>query len=722
MNSAVKSLVLAAGQHGVELSVEKLMYDFALKEEQLLEVSELITIARKNNLKAKALKGSWNDILKLKNALPALIRLKNDHYIILNGVKESEEGEYSLSVLDPLSNKAQLEQIDEDKFNEIWSGDILLLKADFNLSDDSMPFSLRWIFKEFYQQKMIMVQMVGIALLLNIFAMLPIIYVMIVLDKVVNYEAHSTLYVIAIGVFVAHLFSGVIGYLKQYVALFFVSKLEAKLNGKVFKNIIDQPLSFFHTRSPDSIIQSAQQVSQIRHFLLNKVFGTILDATSLLIFLPILILFSPALFGVVFLFSLLIALNNTWGAKRQKDLLTKVNQHSEGKSRTLSNAVIGIDSVKTLALEPALKREWEAASVNHTLASMEQGKANAISSQISSTLQQLMTVVVIFIGVLMVFAGSLSPGVLIGINMLANKVTGPLVQLVSLATDIGKFTIAVDKLKELLSLAPANTRRGIAPSISGRLSFRNVCFGYESESPAVDKVSFDIQPRQKVAIVGPSGAGKTTLLRLMQGQIRAQNGNIYFDDNDIRSIDSEHLRINVSMVSGKNTFFHDSIRCNVLQPMPTASQDRLVWAYRMSGLEEDLLDLPEGDETIIEEGAGNLPTSLLQKIALARALIRNPKVLLFDEMFSGLSLDDEIRIKNKIPEIIQGRTILMVTHQLYQISDFDQILVLDGKGGLVEQGSHEELLQKQGLYAQMWQKEVNLHKAYAARAETEVSV
>lgn len=721
MNSAVKSLVLAAGQHGVELSVDKIMYDFALKEDQFLGTAELITIARKNNLKAKSLKASWADILKLNNALPVLVRLKNGHYIILSNVKESEEGEYSLSVLDPLSSKGQLELIDKDKFLDIWSGDALLLKPAHSLSDESMPFSLRWIFKEFYQQKLILVQMIGIALLLNLFAMLPIVYVMIVLDKVVNYEAHSTLYVIAVGVFVAHLFSGVVGYLKQYVALFFVSKLEAKLNGKVFSSVIDQPLTYFQTRSPDSIIQSAQQVSAIRHFLLNKVFGTILDASSLLIFLPILILFSPALFGVVFVFSLLIALNNTWGAKRQKDLLKNVNQHNEDKSRTLSNAVMGIDSVKTLALEPALKREWEAASVGHTLAAMEQGKANAISSQISSTLQQLMTVVVIFIGVLMVFAGNLSPGVLIGINMLANKVTGPLVQLVSLSTDMGKFLIAVEKIQELLSLAPANTRRGISPPISGQLSLKGVGFAYESERSAIDNVSFEIKPRQKVAIVGPSGAGKTTLLRLIQGQVKPSEGNIYFDENDIRSIDSEYLRVNVSMVSAKNTFFHASIRSNVLHPMPTATQDRLVWAYRMSGLEEDLLDLPDGDDTVIEEGASNLPTSLLQKVALARALIRNPKVLLFDEMFSGLSLDDEIRVKNKIPEIIQGRTIVMVTHQLYQTTDFDQILVLNGQGQLVEQGTHNDLLTLQGDYATMWHKEVELHQAYAAQASAEVS-
>ena len=717
MNSAVKSLVLAAGQHGVELSAEKLMYDFALKEEQLLDVAELLAIARKNNLKVKGLKASWSDILKLNNALPALVRLKNGHYIVLNAVKQTEEGDYSLSILDPLSQNAQLENITEEKFLEVWGGDIVLLKADHSLSDESMPFSIRWIFKEFYQQKIVLVQMLGIALLVNLFAMLPIVYVMIVLDKVVNYEAHSTLYVIAIGVFVAHLFSGVIGYLKQYVALFFVSKIEAKLNGKVFANIVDQPLGFFNTRSPDSIIQSAQQVSAIRHFLLNKVFGTLLDATSLLIFLPILILFSPALFGVVFVFSLLIALNNMWGAKRQKDLLKNVNMHSEHKSKTLSNAVIGIDSVKNLALEPALKREWEAASIGHTLANMEQGKANAISSQISATLQQLMTVVVIFVGVLMVFAGSLSPGVLIGINMLANKVTGPLVQLVSLTTDLGKFTIAVDKLKELLTLSSANVRRGITPAISGNIVFKDVTYSYEADSKVLSQLNFVIQPRQKVAIVGPSGAGKTTLLRLIQGQIRAQEGNVHFDENDIRSIDSEYLRINVSMVSSSNTFFHESIRSNVLHPMPTASQDRLVWAYRMSGLEEDLLDLPQGDETIIEEGASNLPTSLQQKIALARSLIRNPKVLLFDEMFSGLSLEDEIRVNQKIPEIIQGRTIVMVTHQLYQVADFDRILVLNKEGELVEQGNHSELLEQQGSYADLWQQEVSLHKSYSTAEE-----
>lgn len=707
MNSAIPSLVLTAGQHGVELSVDRLMHENALDEGSEITVNDLLKIAGRNRLKVRHLKSGWNDVVALGEALPVIIHLNNGRYVILSSVNE-EDGKQSVSILDPISANKQLQSVLKDDFMAAWSGDLILLKSRFSLRDDEQSFSLRWILKEFYTQKVLLIQTVMITMLLHVFTVLPIIYIMIVLDKVVNYQAYSTLYVIAIGVLVGHLFAGIFGYLKQYISLFFVSKLEAKLNMKTFSKVMDQSLTYFQSNDSARVVKTVQQVDTIRHFITHKIFGTLFDASALLIYIPILLLFSPTLFIVVLLFSLTIALNNIWGSKQQKNLVNTINNYESLKQKTLNNSITGIDSVKTLALEATLKRDWETASTSHTLATLELGKLNARSSQISATLQQIMTVIVIFIGVLMVFSGDLSAGVLIGVNMLAGKITGPLVKLVTMSTELEKFSTAINLLKGVLNNRGEYQSGGSSPVIEGASQFKNVSFGYNENKMVLKNISFSIDARKSVAIVGPSGSGKTTLLRLMQGLLSPQEGTIMIDGDDIRMLDKEHLRLNVCMVGTKHSFFTDSIRENVMNPMPMASRERLFWAYNMAGLTDDIAELPDGGETKIEEDGGNLPTSMLNKIVLARALIRNPRVLMLDESLSGLSVDDEISILNKLPEIKKGRTLMVATHQLSQVVDFDQILVLSHEGELVEQGSHADLMELKGAYFTQWAKEQSI--------------
>jgi len=708
MHTALKSLVLAARQKGIELSVDTLVHTFNIGEDEA-DNTTLVRIARENGLTAKIGNFNIEKLSKLKDSFPIIMRLKDKRCVIVSGfeLEDDQTTIKAIIVIDPSSATPQAETIKKEAFKKHWSGDAVLLKRKYGTFDEDRPFDFSWLMAGYFRYKSLMVQLVLISLLLHIFAVLPAVFIMIVLDKVVNFEATSTLYVITSGIIIAYLFNGFLGYLRQYIVLFASGKVDVRLNAKLFSKLLDLPLSYFQKRSIPEVSKTLQQTISLRQALTGRFFGAVLDATSLMVFVPILFIYSPLLCGVVILFSLAISANVIIASKLQKRRLQRASSADSRKQAILMDSISGIETVKTLALEPVQKKNWEDAISDHTVAHLKLGSANAVTQQIGSTLQQLMTVAVIFLGVQLVFAGELSAGVLIGVNMLAGKVTGPLVQLVTLVTDVEKVTRAIDSIGSVMNTRGEMRRRGVVPEILGDVSFHNVNFGYEEGQRSLENVNFEIQPRQKVAIVGATGSGKTTIARMIQGIIRPHEGNVNIDGQDLRLIDLSHLRDNVACVTQTPHFFRGTIRENIMMPFPGAGTARVTWASELVGLNEDIDKLPDGYETEIEEGGGNLSVGMCHKIALARALIRNPRILILDEALAHFDLESEHEVRKKLPDIASGRTLILIAHRISHARECDHVFVMD-KGRLVEQGKHDDLIAQKGVYADMWNREVNL--------------
>lgn len=707
MNSAVKSLVLAGRQHGVDLSLEKLTQEYEQNETEP-SIQKLQKMANENHLKAKKVKSNWDDLKSIGKAYPVIAQLKNKKYTIFVNFQTSGNHEEKLSVIDPLASNPKIEKIDKEKLLQNWDGTLLLLKRNYSLLDEDQPFSMAWVVKELFKQKVLLTQIILIAMVMHVFGFLPIIYIMTVLDKVVNYEAYSTLIAVASGITLAHVFNGIFGYLKKYIGLFVTSKIEAKLSQDAFNSVMDLPLHYFHRNNPSQVINAVKQVESIKKFISNKLFGTLLDATSLFIFIPIMILYSPKLFLVVLVFALMISANNIISSRKQKELIRNMSLSDTQKQSILMNSVSGIETVKSLTLESHQKKQWEEFASQSIKSDMAFWKHSTKSAQISSTLQQVMTVAVIFIGVLLVFSNELSPGVLIGANMLAGKITNPLVQLVTMSTDFKMFEMSITSVASVMNSPKDVKRMGACPAIKGGIEFKDIDFQYKDDVPTLENVSFKIEPRQKVAIVGPSGSGKSTLMRLILGLLRPKSGTILVDGIDLRTMDLAHLRMNISFVEQDNTFFRETIRENITKAMPNAPMDRVEWAARLSDLHREVEDMPDGYETMLDEGGANLSTGQKQKLAVARSLIRNPRILIFDEALSGLGIEDQLSMRNNMDDIRSGRTLLIITPYISQITDCDNILVMD-KGQLIEQGNHQSLMQKNGYYAGLYHKERSLH-------------
>ena len=699
-----KSLILVARQLGIHIGPNDIPERFKIDDRELT-LKEMSELAKSFDLKAKATKISENELLKLLTKKQQILKLKNGRYIIaLRAI--TNEDDKSILCLDAGISNPKPQQISLEELGKGWDGSVLLLKAKLKIFEETSELKIGWLIGESFRNKSVVVQVVIVALILNIFAVIPAVFMMLVLDKVVNYEAYSTLYVITSGVVVAYIFNGILGYLKSYLLDFLSQKIEAKLSVRVFEKLVSLPMQRFHRESL-SFRRFTSQISQIKTLLTQKILSTGLDSISLLVFVPILFFYSPLLFGVVLFFSLLGALASMFYSKKQRDAMGGLAKADAQRQEFISVCVNGIENVKGLALEPGLKDQWRDIEANYIVASDEMQKRSSVLNNITSTINQLMTAMVIFVGVHLVFSGGLSAGILVGFNMLAGRVSRPIIDLVTLKTEIGKLVQSLQIVSGIVDANSETTVRGQKPQLMGQINFKKVEFGYDDETKILKEIDLDIDPRQIVGITGKSGCGKSTMAKLIQGLYRPQSGIVGLDNIDLRLLDLSHIRSQVSLVGAESYFFPGTIRENISRPMPNSSMDRITWATKKVFAHEEIESFPDAYETFLEENASNISTGLRQKFAIARALIRNPRILILDDAMSGFDVDSEIKLYDGLPDIALGRTVVIVSNRLYHLRLCNKIFVLDN-GKISQQGSFESLKNEPGFFSETYRKQSSI--------------
>ncbi len=699
-----KSLILVARQLGVQIGANDIPERFKIDDREL-SLKEMCELARCFDLKAKAAKINENELLKLLAKKQQILKLKNGRYIIALRAITSEDDK-SILCLDAGISNPKPQQISLKELTKGWDGSVILLKAKLKIFEETSELKIGWLIGESFRNKSVVVQVVIVALILNIFAVIPAVFMMLVLDKVVNYEAYSTLYVITSGVVVAYIFNGILGYLKSYLLDFFSQKIEAKLSVRVFEKLVSLPMQRFHRESL-GFRRFTSQIGQIKTLLTQKVLSTGLDSISLLVFIPILFFYSPLLFGVVLFFSLLGAIASMFYSKKQRDAMGGLAKADAQRQEFISVCVNGIENVKGLALEPGLKDQWRDIEANYIVASDEMQKRSAVLNNITSTINQLMTAMVIFVGVHLVFSGGLSAGILVGFNMLAGRVSRPIIDLVTLKTEITKLVQSLQIVSGIVDANSETTVRGQKPQLMGQINFKKVEFSYDDETKILKDVDLEIAPRQIVGITGKSGCGKSTMAKLIQGLYRPQSGIVALDNIDLRLLDLSHIRSQVSLVSAESYFFPGTIRENISRPMPNSSMDRITWATKKVFAHEEIESFPDAYETFLEENASNISTGLRQKFAIARALIRNPRILILDDAMSGFDVDSEIKLYDGLPDIALGRTVVIVSNRLYHLRLCNKVFVLDD-GKISQQGSFENLKNEPGFFGETYKKQTSI--------------
>ncbi|NLZ63399.1 MAG: peptidase domain-containing ABC transporter [Lentisphaerae bacterium] len=706
-HSGLFCLSAIARHHQIQADLPGLLRECASPEADVT-LRQLQAMADNLQLRSRMLELPWKTLRRLGQAYPAIGQKKDGHYALLCGFREQQEKE-ELAVLDPAAQpqpeQSQFTYLTEEQYQEQFSARGLLLKPRRRWDHEQRPFGLFWFIPEFLKLKGVFFQICIAVFLLTLVALAIPLFFQNVVDRVLVHHSFSTLNVLGIGVVVAILFNALLEYLKGHLLLFATNKIDINTALKTFRHLLRLPLDFFEKIPAGVLLKHIQQTEKIRGFLSGNLFFTILELCSLAIFIPFLLLYSARLTAIVLLFTALMILTAALLIKPFQNRLNALYQ-AEGKRQSrLVEAIHGIGTVKTLALEPLEERKWSDASAAAIKAYFQVGRISLTAHSISQAWEMLLSIIVIWYGAILVFRGEISVGALIAFQMLSGRVSGPLVKIVGLIHEYQQIALSIRMLGAVMNTPQESNSGRSRQALQGRISFDKVCFAYRPGlPPAINNLSLEIPSGCTLGIVGRSGSGKTTLTKLILGLHQPQTGIIRIDGIDIREMEKSHLRSSIGVVLQENSFFRGSVRDNICLTKPGARPEEILYVSRLAGADEFIVKLPQGYDTILEENAANLSGGQRQRLAIARALLNNPAILVFDEATSALDPESERIFQNNLAAIARGRTVIIISHRLSMITAAQKILVLD-QGQQSAWGSHQELLAQGGIYREFWQQQ-----------------
>jgi ATP-binding cassette, subfamily B, bacterial HlyB/CyaB len=702
--TALDCLARIAAHHGVDLPVEHLRHAYPLGSAPVA-TTLLLRMAKEARLRARSTRLDWGSLFRLGEAYPALVRLANGNWIIVSGAGEGPNGEEVVSVIDPLAERQHEPLVvGKERFCANWLGDAILIKPNRAAAGSQQPFGFRWFIPELLREWRLFADVGIAAILLYALGLALPIFFQLVIDKVLVHESFTTLYVLAAGAAGALVFDSIFNFLRRYLLLYATNKVDIRVATKTFGHLLGLPITFFEHISAGVLVKHMQQAARIREFLTGRLFLTMLDALSLFVFIPVLALYSIKLTCLVLAFTALSGTVVTLLMGPFRRRLYALYQAEGSRQALLVETVHGMRTVKSLAMEPLQGRVWNDRCAESVSMRFGVEKISAGAQSVTGLLEKLMTLGIIALGALDVFNGELTIGALVAFNMLAGRVSGPLVQMVTMVHEYQEVALAVKMLGEVMNqkVEREGNRDGLRPDFLGRIEFENVSFRYSAEgAPALDDVSFTIEPGTVFGIVGRSGSGKTTLTRLISGLYPVQQGVLRIDGYDSRELDLVHLRRNLGLVLQDSFLFRGTVRENIACAKRDATFAEVVQAAQLAGADEFIERLPRGFDTMLEEDASNLSGGQKQRLAIARALIINPRILIFDEATSALDSESEMIIRRNLRRLAAGRTVIIVSHRLSMLAEASAILVID-RGQIVDMDRHDRLLSKCTMYRHLW--------------------
>lgn len=693
LDSGLLSLVILSRFFAVTADPEQLRHQFG-QPGKVLVAPDLVRAARSLGFKAGLVESRWERLPVL--GLPAIARKRDGSYCVLANVQND-----TVLLQDPLGTGPRV--LPRADFEALWSGWLLLLTKRAQVRPEDRRFDFTWFIPSIIKYRRLLGEVLLASFVLQLFGLLTPLFTQVVINKVLIHKGLTTLHVLAMGMLALALFDAILGGLRTHVFAHTTNRMDVGLGAQLYRHLLGLPLAYFETRRVGDTVARVRELETIRQFLTSSTVTVVLDVLFSAVFLAVMLRYSPFLTAVVLCsLPLYVLLSVVVTPLFRSRLNEKFNRGAENQA-FLVESINGIQTVKALAIEPALQRKWEEQLAGYVQASFRTTELGNVAGRIGALINKVTTIGVLWFGAQLVINGELDIGQLIAFNMLAAQVTGPVMRIVNLWQEFQQAGISMQRLGDLLNTRPErnNTSRTTLPALKGQVLFDQVTFRYRADTPEVlRKVSFSVMPGQVIGIVGRSGSGKSTITKLIQRLYVPEQGRVLLDGVDVALIEPSWLRRQVGVVLQESFLFNRSVRDNIAIAEPGASIEQVIRASSLAGAHEFVLELPQGYDTIVGEHGCSLSGGQRQRLAIARALLMNPRILIFDEATSALDYESEHVIQQNLGQICKGRTVFIIAHRLSTVRPAHRILVID-KGQVVEEGTHAELVTRGGYYARL---------------------
>ena len=692
-------------QYGLKYPISKIR-EVASTDKLGTSALGVIQAAEKLGFSAKGVKANKPEDIFGEIPLPAIAHVVIDktmlHYVVIHKISEKE-----IIVADP--GKGIVKYKPNEFFN-IWTGVLLIMTptSSFNKGNE-----VKGVFTRFFDllkpQKGLLFNIFLASILVTVFGILGSFYFKFLLDDIVPNNLRESLTVFSIGFILLAIFKVITEAFRTQLLIHLGQRLDIPLMLGYYDHVINLPMNFFGTREVGEIISRFNDASKIRQAISGVALTMMIDVFMVLIGGFILYYQSPLLFGITIVPLVLYGII----VFTFKSNIEKVNRETmEGNAKLTSylvESLNGIETIKAFNAEREVNLETEKRFIKFIKAIFKNEYINNIQMSLKSLVKGVFAIVILWIGTIQVLNGKISFGELLTFNALLAYFLNPIENIINLQPTLQTAVVAAERLSEILDLSlekAEDEHKKINPnSLNGKIEFKNVNFRYGTRQLILKNINMTINKGERIALVGESGSGKTTIAKLLLNFYQCENGEIIVNDYNLLDINVEVLRDKIAYISQETFLFNGTILENLMLGNPYLTYEEIIEACKKAQIHDFINSLPLRYNTLVEENGSNFSGGQKQRLSIARAILRKPEILIMDEATSNLDSITEKAIEKTIHEFSDGMITIIIAHRLSTIMRCDNIYILE-KGEIKEQGNHEELLEKQGRYYELWKEQL----------------
>ncbi len=651
----------------------------------------------------KGVRCTYNMMLNFE--LPFIAHWEGYHYIIVYGISKDH-----IWLADPAT---KFKKMSVSEFEKGWTGNCLLFSPTDNLARTAEKHSSWARFIGYLRPfKRILVDMLLAAVIVQLLGLVSPLIIQNILDRVVVHQNESLLNLMIMGLAITMIFSQITEFLRVYLSNFMIRKMDFSMMSHFYKHVLSLPISYFAKRKTGDIIARFQENNTIRRFMTENSINSIMNAMMVFIYFFVMFIYNVKLTLLLISFLPPIIIVMLVASPKYRDYARRTFYAEADSESLLMETLGGAETVKGMGIERTMRLKWEKKYAKTLDLRYRSEIFTNLVGAITEGLKAAASFALLWVGSKLVLSQNLTIGQLMAFNGLIGSVMNPVLGLVRVWDELQETLVAMERLGDVLELDPEQkpediSSRIILPSLKGDMKFEGVYFRYNKESPYILKnINMEIKGGSTVAFVGHSGSGKTTLAKLLVGFYKPDEGKISVDGYDMDALDMEYFRRNVGYVMQSNLLFSGTISENISMGDPNPDPRRITEVTKLADAHGFISNMPLGYEQTVGERGTGLSGGQIQRICIARALYHNPSFLIFDEATSALDSESESHIQMSMRHILQGRTAVLIAHRLSTIMNADKIFVLF-EGGIVEEGTHQELLERKGMYFNLVKKQMS---------------